>query len=103
MIKLYKTNKLLDVFLFLRARPFTDSMDEASICMNAILGNDMTEELGLFLHERAFAQFRIETVLAEECKDRADVFHVFSLGTRINKDVIKVYDNPLVEDRVKHP
>jgi hypothetical protein len=77
-------------------------MDETSICMNAILENDMTEELGLFLHERAFAQFRIETVLAEEYEDRADVFQVFSLGTRVNKNVVKVYDNLLVKDRIKH-
>ena len=96
LVKLGEADKLLHILLLRWAGPFLDSLDETGIGMDAILGNNMAEELSLFLHKRALAQFSIEAVLAEEGEDTANVGEMVSLGLGVNKDVVKVDNNPLV-------
>jgi hypothetical protein len=48
--------------------------------MYTILGDNMTEKLSLFLYKGALAQLHIETMLAEEGKDTADMPKVLGLS-----------------------
>ena len=101
IVILSQANKLLDILLLLGTGPFTDSTNEAAVRVDTLLGDNMTEELGLFLHEGAFAQLRIETMLAEEGQDTADVGQVLRLGPGVDQNIVQVDDNPLVEDGIE--
>jgi len=83
-VKLRKPQKLLDLLCALGGGPFSGGFGEPIRCFDSILGDRVTQKFSLVLHEGALAQFRVQTILAEEGQDASEMLQVLSLGLGVD-------------------
>jgi hypothetical protein len=78
--------------------PFEDRFDFGGVHGNAILGNDIAEEIDRGLKEAAFFRFGPKTMFSKAFQDLLDVFDVILSGFAVDQDVVQIDDDGNVQE-----
>src|SRR5437899_8149135 len=101
MVEVGKSEEGLDVFDFLRLRPVMDCLDLFQSHGEPLRREAEAEVFDGGGMELTLFRFSIELVFAEASEDFLAMFFVRLLVLRVDKDVVKVYDNTHVQEICK--
>jgi hypothetical protein len=92
-----QTEEASNLFDILWRKPFNNSLDCIRIDGDAFCRYDMPKIVYFRKPKFTLGELGIKTMLAKFGENEAKMFFVFFLGFRVDKDIIKVYNNELVE------
>ena len=97
MIKVAESKEYLDVMDWIWGWPVGNGGDAFWVHLDAIWGDDETQEPCFFNMKFTFFQLNIQTAVKEALKNRSDMLNVILQGTvSVDEDIVKVSDTGIV-------